>query len=92
MSMRKTDVIEYIGGRLARLRKAADDTQPKFASEVGITQRTVACYEAQNAPSAAHLPPQMVRVLEVGAEELLGVTQPRKVKRLAVNSLESGGS
>lgn len=88
MSKRKTDVIERFGERLAQLRKAAGYTQVEFAAEVGITQRMVAYYEAPNAQPPAHLLPQMAHVLGVGADVLLGMMQPRKVKRLATHSLE----
>ena len=88
MSKRKTDVIENFGERLAQLRKAAGYTQVEFAAEVGITQRMVAYYEVPNAQPPAHLLPQMAQVLGVGADVLLGMAQPRKVKRLATNSLE----
>ena len=88
MSKRKTDVIENFGERLAQLRKAAGYTQVEFAAEVGITQRMVAYYEAPNAQPPAHLLPQMAQVLGVGVDVMLGMTQPRKVKRLATNSLE----
>lgn len=88
MSKRKTDVIENFGERLASLRKAAGYTQVEFAAEVGITQRMVAYYEAPGAQPPAHLLPQMAQVLGVGADVLLGMAQPRKVKRLATNSLE----
>ncbi len=88
MSKRKTDVIENFSERLASLRKAAGYTQVAFAAEVGITQRMVAYYEAPGAQPPAHLLPQMARVLGVGADVLLGMAQPRKVKRLATDSLE----
>jgi transcriptional regulator with XRE-family HTH domain len=60
----------------------------EFADEIGITQRMVAYYEAPGAQPPAHLLPQMAQVLGVSADVLLGLTQPRKVKRLATNSLE----
>ena len=88
MSKRKTDVIENFGERLAQLRKAAGYTQVEFAAEVGITQRMVAYYEVPNAQPPAHLLPQMAQALGVGADVLLGMAKPRKVKRLATNSLE----
>jgi len=88
MSKRKTDMIENFGERLASLRKAAGYTQVEFAAEVGITQRMVAYYEAPNAQPLAHLLPQMAQVLGVGADVLLGMAQPRRVKRLATNSLD----
>lgn len=88
MSKRKTDVIENFGERLAQLRKAAGYTQVEFAAEVGITQRMVAYYEVPIARPPAHLLPQMAQVLGVGIDVMLGMTQPRKIKRLATNSLE----
>ena len=88
MSKRKTDEIENFGPRLASLRKAAGYTQVEFAAEAGITQRMVAYYEAPSAQPPAHLLPQMAKALGVGVDVLLGVAQPRKVKRLATNSLE----
>jgi transcriptional regulator with XRE-family HTH domain len=88
MSKRKTELIDNFGGRLAQLRKAAGYTQMEFAAEVGITQRMVAYYEVPNAQPPAHLLPQMVHVLGVGVDVLLGMAQPRKVKRLTTNSLE----
>ena len=88
MSKRKTPVIQNFGERLASLRKTAGYTQVEFATEVGITQRMVAYYEAPGAQPPAHLLPQMAQVLGVSADVLLGLAQPRKVKRLATNSLE----
>ena len=88
MSKRKTPVIQNFGERLASLRKTAGYTQVEFAAEIGITQRMVAYYEAPNAQPPAHLLPQMAQVLGVSTDVLLGLAQPRKVKRLATNSLE----
>lgn len=88
MLKRKTDVIESFGQRLAQLRKDAGYTQVEFASEVGITQRMVAYYEAPDARPPAHLLPQMAQVLAVSVDVLLGVSQPRRSKKLAANRLE----
>lgn len=88
MLKRKTDVIESFGQRLAQLRKDASYTQVEFASEVGITQRMVAYYEAPDARPPAHLLPQMAQVLAVSVDVLLGVSQPRRSKKLAANRLE----
>lgn len=46
MSKRKTDVIEELGERLARLRKAFDYTQVAFAAEMNTTRCVVADGEA----------------------------------------------
>jgi len=87
MSNRRTDVIDAFGERLATLRKAAGYTQVEFAAEVGVTQRMVAYYEAPGAKPPAHLLPQMAQVLGVGADVLLGMAQPRQVKRQPPNGL-----
>lgn len=88
MPKRKTDVIESFGERLAQLRKDAGYTQVEFATEVGITQRMVAYYEAPDARPPAHLLPQMAQVLGVSVDVLLGMSQPRRPKKLATNRLE----
>jgi transcriptional regulator with XRE-family HTH domain len=88
MPKRKTEVIENFGERLAQLRKDAGYTQVEFASEVGITQRMVAYYEAPDAHPPAHLLPQMAQVLAVSVDVLLGVSQPRRPKKSATNRLE----
>lgn len=88
MPKRKTEVIENFGERLAQLRKTAGYTQVEFAAEVGITQRMVAYYEAPGAQPPAHLLPRMSQVLGVSVDVLLGIAQPRRPKKLAVNRLE----
>ncbi len=88
MPERKTEVIERFGERLAQLRKTAGYTQVAFANEVGITQRMVAYYEAPDAHPPAHLLPQMAQVLGVSLDVLLGMSQPRRPKKLATNRLE----
>lgn len=88
MPKRKTDVIESFGERLAQLRKAAGYTQVEFAAEIGITQRMVAYYEAPGAQPAAHLLPQMAQALGVGADVLLGMSTPRRVKKIGASRLE----
>jgi transcriptional regulator with XRE-family HTH domain len=88
MPKRKTEVIEGFGDRLAELRRAAGYTQVEFAAELGITQRMVAYYEAPDAHPPAHLLPRMAQALGVSADVLLGVTAPRRGKKLATNRLE----
>jgi transcriptional regulator with XRE-family HTH domain len=88
MPKRKTEVIENFGEHLAQLRRAAGFTQVEFATEVGITQRMVAYYEAPDAHPPAHLLPQMAQALGVGVDVLLGVSPPRRPKQLATNRLE----
>ncbi len=88
MPKRKTEVIESFGERLAQLRKDAGFTQVEFAAEVGITQRMVAYYEAPDAHPPAHLLPQMALALAVSIDVLLGMSAPRRPKKLATNRLE----
>jgi len=88
MSKRKTDVIEGFGERLASLRKAAGFTQVELATEVGITQRMVAYYEAPGAQPPAHLLPQIAQTLGVSVDVLLGLAEPRRPKKIATNRLE----
>jgi transcriptional regulator with XRE-family HTH domain len=88
MPKRKTEVIESFGERLAQLRKAAGYTQVEFASEVEITQRMVAYYEAPDAHPPAHLLPRMAQALGVSVDALLGMNQPRRPKQFATNRLE----
>ncbi|MBI3141019.1 MAG: helix-turn-helix transcriptional regulator [Rhodocyclales bacterium] len=88
MPKRKMEVIESFGKRLAQLRKDAGFTQVEFAAEVGITQRMVAYYEAPDAHPPAHLLPRMAQALGVGVDVLLGMSQPRRPKKLATNRLE----
>ncbi|MBL8503657.1 MAG: helix-turn-helix transcriptional regulator [Rhodocyclaceae bacterium] len=88
MPKRKTEVIESFGERLAQLRKDAGFTQVEFAAEVGITQRMVAYYEAPDAHPPAHLLPQMAQALGVSVDVLLGMSAPRRPKKLATNRLE----
>ncbi len=88
MPKRKTNVIESFGERLAQLRKAAGYTQVEFAAEIGITQRMVAYYEAPGAQPPAHLLPQMAQALGVGADLLLGMSAPRRVKKIGASRFE----
>ncbi len=88
MPKRKTFVATTFGERLASLRKTAGYTQVELAHELGITQRMVAYYEAPNAPPPAHLLPQLAETLGVSVDVVLGVVEPRRVKRLATNRLE----
>ena len=87
MSKRKTDVIENFGERLAQSARPADYTQLEFAAEVGITPRMRGLLRgterAATSASAAADGPGAGR----GADVLLGMTQPRKVKRLAANAV-----
>jgi hypothetical protein len=52
------------------LERLPDITQVGFATEAGITQRTVAYYEVPDAQPPVHLLPQMAAALGVSADHL----------------------
>ena len=81
-------MMQSFGERLAQLRKTAGYTQVEFAAELEITQRIVAYYEAPDAQAPAHLLPQMVQVLGVSVDVLLGLSEQRNPKSIATNRLE----
>jgi len=66
---------ESFGERLARIRKARGYSQYTLADEIGISQRMVAYYEAQTGRPPAHLIPKISEVLDVTADELLGISE-----------------
>lgn len=75
-----SDTNATFGQRMARIRKDAGFTQRALAKEIGISQRMVAYYEGQTDFPPTHLLPQLVQVLGVSADELLGI-KPLKDKK-----------
>ncbi|MCC6808504.1 MAG: helix-turn-helix transcriptional regulator [Deltaproteobacteria bacterium] len=75
-----TDDAEGFGPRLARLRHAAGYTQREFATQVGISHRMIAYYEAQAKHPPTHIMAVLSKLLGVSADELLGI-KPVKEKR-----------
>ena len=63
---------EPFGQRMARLRKAAGYTQRSLATELGISFRMVAYYEAQTEHIPAHLLPRLADALGITVDQLLG--------------------
>jgi len=68
------------GKRLAALRKKRGYTQTELAHELGVTQRMVSYYEGHSEYPPASLLPRMAGLLNVTADELLGL-KPLKAKR-----------
>ena len=60
------------GKRLAQLRKSAGYTQEQLASELGISRRRIAYYEAESDHPPANLLADLARVLNVPVEQFLG--------------------
>ena len=63
---------EGFGTRLAQLRKAAGYTQEQLASELGISRRRVAYYEAESDHPPVGFLGDLARVLNTTTDELLG--------------------
>jgi transcriptional regulator with XRE-family HTH domain len=73
---------EGFGARLAQLRKAAGYTQEQLASELGISRRRIAYYEAESDHPPASLLTDLARLLNTSTDVLLGQANARK-SRLA---------
>lgn len=63
---------EGFGTRLAQLRKAAGYTQEQLASELGISRRRIAYYEAESDHPPVGFLGDLARVLNTTTDELLG--------------------
>jgi transcriptional regulator with XRE-family HTH domain len=65
---------ESIGQRLARMRKERGITQTELAAELGVTQSHVSEWERGNLRLHGELIAEIARLLEVTADELLGLS------------------
>lgn len=74
------EIEETFGRRLARLRKEAGYSQRSLASEIGISNRMVAYYEAQTEHPPAHLLTPIADALGLTVDQLLGRTAIPKRK------------
>jgi len=64
-----------------RLRKARGMTQADLAAALGVTQGMVSFYEKGTADPAAQTLAKLARVLDVSADELLGLKKLSKTDR-----------
>jgi transcriptional regulator with XRE-family HTH domain len=71
---------EGFGARLAQLRRTAGYTQEQLASELGISRRRIAYYEAESDHPPAALLTDLARVLNTSTDELLGNSPKRKAR------------
>lgn len=69
------------GKRLVKLRKAAGYTQVELAKEIEVSQRMVSYYESQSEYPPSALLPKLAKVLGVTSDELLGIKEPKKLKK-----------
>jgi len=69
------------GKRLVNLRKAAGYTQTELANELGVTQRMISYYEVHSEYPPSALLPELAQVLNVTADQLLGLKPMKKTKK-----------
>lgn len=81
MPKQNIDELTDFGKRLVKLRKAAGYTQTELAKELGNTQRMISHYEGQSEYPPAHILPKLAELLQVSADELLGIKQIKKTKK-----------
>jgi transcriptional regulator with XRE-family HTH domain len=68
---------ETIGQRLARLRRERGITQAEIADRLGIVQPMVSDYERGELRLHGQLIVELARLLNVSADELLGLEKPK---------------
>jgi transcriptional regulator with XRE-family HTH domain len=66
------------GPRLATIRKGRGLSQEKLGEAVGVSQRVIAYYEADDAQPPGPMLPDLARALQVTTDELLGVEPIRE--------------
>jgi transcriptional regulator with XRE-family HTH domain len=71
---------EPFSRRLAQRRRAAGYTQEQLATELGISRRRVAYYEAESDHPPASLLTDLARVLDTSTDELLGNAPRRRMQ------------
>ena len=76
-----TEEVESFGERLARFRKERGLSQVELAKRLGIAQPNLSGYERGEARPSFDVIVELVRVLNVSADELLGVrpAQPQPI-------------
>lgn len=74
MKRKKIDaVMEQIGERIARLRKARGLTQGELAQQIEVSQNVISNYEAGTVRLSADMAIKLAKALKVSTDELLGV-------------------
>src|SRR5437660_1323524 len=74
------------GPRLASLRKTAGYTQQQLADEIKVSRRMVAYYETESEHPPANLLADLARALNVSVDELLGLSNVRRIKQRSAMS------
>lgn len=81
MPKQNVDDLTEFGKRLSALRKKAGYTQTDLAKELGISQRMISYYESDTEYPPASLLPDLVKLLGVTSDELLGIAPLKKSKQ-----------
>lgn len=74
----KTPSNNDFGNTLRRCRKQAGLTQAQLGAAVGVSNRVICYYERESSHPPTHLLEKIARVLNVTADELLGI-EPAKL-------------
>ncbi len=77
--MKNEPTIIDFGKRLAKLRKASGLTQQQLGDKIGVSKRVIAYYEGETKYPPAHLIVPLSKALNVTADELLGVKEPKNI-------------
>lgn len=75
----KERTVDGFGDRLTKVRKSRGLTQAELGERVGVSNRVIAYYEADDAQPPGSLLSDLARALRVSADELLGI-KPIKQK------------
>lgn len=81
MPKQNPEQLTDFGTRLVKLRKTAGYTQVELARELNISQRMVSYYEGHAEHPPSGLLPDLVRLLNVSADELLGIKPIKETRR-----------
>ena len=81
MPKQNFDELTDFGKRLVKLRKTAGYTQVELAKELSVTQRMISYYEGQSDYPPASLLPKLTKLLNVSADELLGIQPIKKTRK-----------
>ena len=71
--MKKENLENNFGKRLARLRKTSGLTQQELGEKIGVSKRVIAYYEGETSYPPAHLIEPLAKVLKISTDELLGL-------------------
>jgi len=81
MPKQEIEQLTDFGRRLTKLRKKAGYTQVELAKELDVTQRMISYYEGQSEYPPAFQLPKLTKLLNVSADELLGIKPLKKTRQ-----------